>query len=1145
MAKRAAEAFLWESHKDTIHDLYMARETPLKEVMSILEAQHGFMRTKAQYERNFIGWGWRRKLKANEWKSIGQQIEKRKAVGKLVSDLQVQGIQMPRDKIQRGVRRHQFQTTFEIVQQGSPTTKSGDEKLIVRISSPTPDAASRDIPGRMIEALDKLPWMAFQKLIELQLHNARGSKTFKNDLLVLDASAVPGTSKNDQTLANEQSDGVLDSGFSSWAEDLTFDIFVKDSKERYRLIDLASQNPLHFLPYFNDQKPWLLPEIGLIGSMNSRMTQLQFLQLAVALLSNNRTDGVIEYILADLCSLPRNLVFIRRFLTESLFSTRCFADQLLLPAVERQQISLVRALLKAGANPLAIRWRKDYKLSQITLAAHITLSTDRSGKIGGAFRENAEDSALSLAMQARNETIVRELLDNLGNAPLWNKTKASKQVAGSQFGFELAMLKAVDRNCASLLRLVLEADHVKRELMPVAITMMPKILEYAVATSRIESIDVLLACLRTSMPVDQKALDMALSSAADRGQVALAKRLIKLGAHINPSGDLKYREIPLCLAVRGAHIEMARLLLAMGADPNLSSVHCAKALQIAAQIDSLELCEMLLKAGADPNSPASLETYDISANRSALKWALLHNAQDLFFLLVRHGVNVQEPMAAHDTHSVLTLALMSENKDIVDFLLEHDVWPMGGVRERSFQACVHFYDLELVRRFVHHGVEVNDTGALCAAISREKLDILEYLVDRVVTTYGKLPPGYGAAGLAIAASLEEPRLVTMFLQHGAQPFEPVLSDVHQIAKHDSDWRGERRYLQKGHCRQSAYECAQGVELQAAIDLALYCVSNSNNTDVPELLIQEGANCFAEIPTVAIQKSPLARAAEDSSSHNLLRWYLEHGVEDATKPAQKQRALDSALIACVNFADSSSVAKLLLKKGADVNFSHCGALREAINMNGLAMAELLLKAQPDLSNMNESLHGRTYMQHAVRSESTELVKLLLKAGADHYNVSVSLQEAAQMSNVELVKLLLAHGADVNIRPRLGTSDKTSLQHAATNGSFEIVKMLLEAGGDINAPRERVGGRSALEGAAEQGFLDMVRFLLEMGADVQGKDNQVYHRSVYRAWREGNIVVADMIQDFKKARYGVDDCVSIEEIVDHMDLFELEFGTPWKG
>ncbi|KAF2741503.1 hypothetical protein EJ04DRAFT_507289 [Polyplosphaeria fusca] len=61
---------------------------------------------------------------------------------------------------------------------------------------------------------------------------------------------------------------------------------------------------------------------------------------------------------------------------------------------------------------------------------------------------------------------------------------------------------------------------------------------------------------------------------------------------------------------------------------------------------------------------------------------------------------------------------------------------------------------------------------------------------------------------------------------------------------------------------------------------------------------------------------------------------------------------------------------------------------------------------------------------------------------------------------------------------------------------------------------------------------------MGADVRGKENKVYRRSVYRAWDEGHAVVAEMIQDFKKARYGLADCVSTEVILDSMNQLALE-------
>jgi len=401
-----------------------------------------------------------------------------------------------------------------------------------------------------------------------------------------------------------------------------------------------------------------------------------------------------------------------------------------------------------------------------------------------------------------------------------------------------------------------------------------------------------------------------------------------------------------------------------------------------------------------------------------------------------------------------------------------------------------------------------------------------------------------------------PRLIQLFLHYSTRSFDKVLTDIYRVAKLKSRkgtyalvkvTRYESQQLRELQMEcldlllksypQPTWEHTEQENFQTAIDFALWCVSSYKDLEIAKLLVRKGANCFAESSPL-LRTSPLASAAMIPASFDLLEWYVDYGVEEAVQIKQKQQAIDNALVARVTIQNCMNAVKLLLKKGASVNFSNCQALRIAIPKNNLPVIEVLLKASPDLSNIRESAYSETYMQRAALTGNPELVKLLLHAGVDHSNVSLALQEAAKMNHSKITQMLLDHGADVNVQSRLGTSDKTSLQHAATNGNFEIMKMMLGAGGDINAPRARLCGRTALEGAAEQGFLDMVRFLLEMGADVQGRDNKVYRRSVYRAWSEGNIVVAEMIQDFKKARYGFDDCVSTEEIVENMDLFELE-------
>lgn len=74
------------------------------------------MSSKAQYEGKFSNWGWRRKLKAEEWRTIERELEKRKADGAPETDLQIQGLYMPKKKIQRGITRHRFQTTLEVIE---------------------------------------------------------------------------------------------------------------------------------------------------------------------------------------------------------------------------------------------------------------------------------------------------------------------------------------------------------------------------------------------------------------------------------------------------------------------------------------------------------------------------------------------------------------------------------------------------------------------------------------------------------------------------------------------------------------------------------------------------------------------------------------------------------------------------------------------------------------------------------------------------------------------------------------------------------------------------------------------------------------------------------------------------------------------
>ena len=110
------------------------------------------------------------------------------------------------------------------------------------------------------------------------MQNAHGRASTENGLLVLNPSPTPDHIINSGPLENGRNGGNGTAEFSRWVENLTFDLFLENSKKaRFRLIDLASENPLPFLPRFNDRNNLLLLEVGLIEDVNARMTQPQFL----------------------------------------------------------------------------------------------------------------------------------------------------------------------------------------------------------------------------------------------------------------------------------------------------------------------------------------------------------------------------------------------------------------------------------------------------------------------------------------------------------------------------------------------------------------------------------------------------------------------------------------------------------------------------------------------------------------------------------------------------------------------------------------------------------------------------------------------------------------------------------------------------
>lgn len=149
----------------------------------------------------------------------------------------------------------------------------------------------------------------------------------------------------------------------------------------------------------------------------------------------------------------------------------------------------------------------------------------------------------------------------------------------------------------------------------------------------------------------------------------------------------------------------------------------------------------------------------------------------------------------------------------------------------------------------------------------------------------------------------------------------------------------------------------------------------------------------------------------------------------------------------------------------------------------------------------------------------------------------LQWAVGRQNVNIVRRLIDAGADVN-SPAEISERYTVLQRAVMTKDLNIVDLLVTAGANVNAPPS-VYGKTAIEIAAELGDLKMVPYLLKAKADIQGRHNQNYRRAVYRAGREGHGFVIVLLHEWKRARYGEQDCDTADSIMGSMTQEELNF------
>ena len=152
-------------------------------------------------------------------------------------------------------------------------------------------------------------------------------------------------------------------------------------------------------------------------------------------------------------------------------------------------------------------------------------------------------------------------------------------------------------------------------------------------------------------------------------------------------------------AIRNNDLARLQSLIAGGADVNTRDRHAETPLMYAAYVGSLDAMKLLLKDGAS-----------IDAQSQSGATALIWSATDLakVRLLIDHGANVNLATKRRRT-ALLVAAMSAPSADIVKLLIEKGADPkaMDFLRTTSLRAATLGNDTETIRMLIDAGVDVN------------------------------------------------------------------------------------------------------------------------------------------------------------------------------------------------------------------------------------------------------------------------------------------------------------------------------------------------------------------------------------------------------------------------------------------------------
>lgn len=527
-------------------------------------------------------------------------------------------------------------------------------------------------------------------------------------------------------------------------------------------------------------------------------------------------------------------------------------------------------------------------------------------------------------------------------------------------------------------------------------------------------------------------------------------QLINMGGKINEQ-DFE-GSTPLHTAVKGKHLEVVKVLLARGADPELADYKGNIPLAYSVDIPALTF---MLRNGADVE------------------------ARDKTFL---------------NNTGLFHMAWLGDIDGVKFYLRQNaEVDCRNSNGETCLAEAARHGDLEVVQLLLESGADIESTQGdgyrpLLRAVAAGRQNVISELLIRGADAEAKNCAGHTA--IAEAAFLKRWPIVRMLLEHGvdltARDKEDctVLHRAVRAGEHDL----ARRMLVHG--ASPNLQCKNG-------NTSLFDAASKGYADLVERMLKcRGSSSIA----TNSGHTPLTIASALGHA-NIVELLLDHGA-DASQPVDLSRpgAYSWTPLAHAAYNGHSEVVTLLLKSGADTNTRDYQRLTPLHRAAGVAAAKSDIVSQLLAHGSNvdaRDSNGITPLAVACRHcSNASVIRKLLEHGANPESLSnyadgnLTEKNFTPLMHTVLrgqgvpstISLLALRGANLNAQT---SSGRTALHIALKSEKLEMVDALVEAGADVNIVDNF--GRTPLHEAARRGFREQAKRLIKRGASLTCRDH----------------------------------------------------------